>query len=715
MQKISPVVLRTLLDELCYLGEYTELDNQINSYIQTNGKDEFFGKVLERLENSYDQSKVSKLLTALSAARAGLSSEELLGVANYREGVSASSTDADSDTEDCTLFNWNQIVFSLDSHFIVRAGRNYFSHDIIKEAADKRYKNDINKFRRQIVGYMINNDKISPRRKCEEVPWQLYQLQDWKELSEFLLDCKNFYYMCVSFSSDLEHYWLELRNNDNSLDEYLNNDLDASLKKYFKDENIPVLDQIYFYINLADFGGTINKLQVSERGLTEARDVLRNNRDSFEDKERYESCLATTLYNLGTIHHLPQKKQAEKEYSEALDIFRDLYSKKQDEYRLNVAMAYNDLGLLHLEMRIFDKSKDELSNALDIYENYIKNHPKELETRYFYTMPLLNRGLLYMENAYFLEAKEDFLDGLEILLELDKEIPGACDDDIARTQLNLGFLLYNMYCNSQKEEYIAESEDFLKKSLDAFSQLEQKFPSAFTRELGMTHLNLGNTYMQMGRTDKAKNEFSDALRLFQEQNKEYPQSCDVEIAKTLINLGSLSLNLYRDSHGEKDLTEADVYLTKALETFRYLDRETPDAYKPQFVKVLSDISVVHLSKKQEDLAKAELNEALDVCRSLNESEDSLVYAGSFFYNLANFYKERFNDYSLSKQLLQESLAAFKKLNELHPGSFEPHISDVKNALYQLDEEEKSFFKPGTILGSIIKSVKNIFRGFSSHE
>ena len=946
----SPVVLRTLLDEMCYYGEHKKLLNYIDSFVNTVSKEDFFARVLKRLEDSYGSSKVSGALTALFASHSGLSNEELIGIVNCQiEAARQLQTKTSrhlidkmlekfikiflkSDDGNFSLFNWKQISYSLDSHFIERGGRNYFSHDLIASAAENRYEANIPNVRSLIVEYMKSSGSVE--RQCDEIPWQLSQLEDWAGLNEFLLNPDVL--KCMLDKSDFNLYLWNLYDNGNSLDEYFTLDLSRLIPDH----------RVKIYHALAAFGGLINNVRISERGLTEALNVLRNNRDSFEDKERYESHLATTLYNLGTVHHYSDKNQAEKEYSEALDISRRLHQEKPEEY----AGMLNDLGLLHLEMRRFEQSEEELSEALNIYGNCFKDHPDEWEARYFYTMPLLNRGLLYMErksSLYYSKAESDFRDGLGILQELNKESPGFYDEDIARTKMNLGFLYFNWSDRSKAESYLTDA-------FTSFSLLEKEKPDFYNFELGMTNLNLGLVYMQMNcDLDAAKDCWNKALDYFQKQNKqnpgscddkiakvnldlgllyiqmndcpkskncltdalnsflrlneensgiynwelglthlnlglmhmqtnpdsesdieaeanfhkalEYlkkwndvnPGSCDEDLAKTLMHLGRLYLSTDRFSEAEaalcdslklnrrfvddnpavfnevftatlalrgayylqeerypeavqdylealkgfRSLTEnnlekfdeqivdvqqelalayfrldcpekAVVYLTDALNTFRRLNKKNPgvynqdyigtlvmradyysqveryseaekdllealsieqdkkgiallysmlgrlfysieryseaednynkamdifrqlavnnpDAYNPAIADVLSELARTHLNQNRESEAKDELNEAVNICRGLNESEDSLMFVAGRFFTSAHIYKERLYDYSRCKELLLESRAAYEKLNELHPGEFEDQLNAVRDSLKYLEEENSS--------------------------
>lgn len=776
----SPVVLQTLLDELCYLGEYTELDNQIDSYIETNSEKDFFDRVLKRLEECYDQSKVSKLLTTLSAARSGLSDEELLGVANYREGVSEPSKDANADTEDCTLFNWNQIVFSLDSHFIVRGGRNCFSHDIIKDAAEKRYETEINKFRRQIVGYMKDNENVTPRRKCEEAPWQLYNLQDWEGLKKFLLDYENFYYMCESFSSDLEQYWRELRKNGYSLEEYFNNDLVVS--------KAPASEQVKFYFNISNFSESFGDFEMAKVGFEKALEIHQKNKESQiqnKDQIQYEADLATIQNRLGNIYfRLNERQQAEKAYRDACRIFKRLNQKCSDRYEIDQAIVQSNLAYLHLGDGRHAQSDQELSDSFNTFKrNNIYNRIDiDPQIRYFSTMPLLNRGVLNLQKGDRVsESIDDFKEVLRILKEINKS--GEYDGDIAKAQVNLGIAYLTL--DNHKE-----AKPYLDAAFGIYSRLVDEKPDVYKNEMLRTLVSKGNFNEEMGlfpdaisdvtkalnyvQDDEQRASFHDWLgnlfiknKSFSEAEDNYTKALDIyrqlavenpDVFKPLVlailkNIAICQLGQEHYSDAEKNLlealqlsqddddiayakallgnlylkterySEAEVNYKEALDICRQLADKNPDGYKPAVSGFLLDLAGLHLQLKRNSEAQAELNEALAICRSMNESENSLLYSGEFLFTLAHIYKEGLHDYSLSKQLLQDSLAAFKKLNELHPGEFENHISEVKKALYELDEENNCFFKFGFKLGNflasivsyIIRFIKNVFRGFSSHK
>ena len=931
-ESASPIVLRTLLDELCYFGIYEKLDQQIEVYLSADSQEKFFDRVLGRLEMSFGQNIVTRLLTAISASRFGLSNEELLGVANYQKPTMTSKIwnafssliGYKTDNANCTLFNWEQIYYSLDSHFIVRAERNCFSHDIIASTAQDRYQSGIKQTRRQLIQYLENNGSLE--RKCEEIPWQLYKLEDWAGLNQFLLDFEKLNYMFESF--DFRRCWLELNKRGYTLDSYF--ELDAS--------KLSPADQTLSYFNLADFGEAVGALHISERGYIKALDILRRNPDMYKADKLYESNYATTLNRLGNIYSsLNRFSQAEEMYSQAIDIYKRLYQDDPEMFGSDVAMLLNNLGLLHMQEELLDQSEKELSEALTIYRSF---GDQNVDIKYTIAMILLNLGLLHFRKKRYSESKDAYVECLNIYRELNAKIPGICDIDIAKTQLDMGYLfvssgnfheaesnltaalpVYRQLVEDNPEAYTKElsmallnrgllymqtksfskaESDFIEGS-SLFKKLNVKYPGAFDGDIAKTYSNLGYLYSNMGRFDAAekylteayaiysrlvakdpgvyKNEFAmtrlnlgfmhynsnkfleaeedflETIKLYKELNQNNPGVYDGDIAKTQNNLGLVYINtdrfqdaepvlneslerynhlleihpqaykyeitlplmnrgllylnsnryqeseadllkvvdIYNDlsanypgvydgdiakiqynlgllylrtdrpdeadsamrecieryrrlvdknpggyiqnfiavlvmradyyleeerySEAEKDIHEAlsleqdkegvahlqdmlgylyynterysqaEDNLNKALNIYRQLSVDDPDAYRKNIADVLSDLARTHLLQNRDSEAKEELNEAVNICRSVNESEDSLILVGGGLHNLAHIYKEGLHDYSRCKELLQESLAAFEKLNKLHPGEFEDQLNAVKDSLKFLEEDE----------------------------
>lgn len=716
----SPIVLRTLLDEMCYYGDHNKLVDEIRSYVTTSSKEDFFKRVLKRLEDSFDPSRVSKLLVALVSSHSGLSNEELIGIANSLTKPPRSRSwdklkswilpSRMTGSNKCSLLDWKQICYSLDSHFIERGGRNYFSHDLIASAAESRYEANIPNVRSLIVEYMKSSGSFE--RQCDEIPWQLSQLEKWSELNEFFLNPDVL--KCMLDKSDFNLYLWYLYDNENSLDEYFTLDL-SRLKPD---------DRFKIYRALAAFGASINNVQISERGLTEARDVLLNNSDSFEDKEMYSCYLADVYYRLGSSYYRMGIADygclAEDAYSKALNIYENLKKKNPAKYGLTAAVLSNDMGLLHLDMNCFEKSEKELSVSLEFYNNC--NDVDKDVVRFFSALSLLNRGLLFLKNNLTVESEADFSKALEIFQDLNKENSGGFEDEIVRVQMDLGLLYTNI-------KQISKAEDCLNDALDRIKRLIDNRPESdfeLFLEFGTALLNMGWLNIQKDCYEDAKTVLWDALNIFQRLNTAIQGSQALNIAKTQINLGIAYLctgsaseaknlfdqskerycqlvdknpNTYKLEYAGTLIVRGDFCLQKkfyskaeedyneALIIYRQLAVNNPDVYKPAVADVLSDLARTHLKQNRDSEAKDELNEAVNICRSLKESEDSLIFAGGELYCLAHIYKEDLHDYSRCKELLLESRAAYEKLNKLHPGEYEDCLNAVRDSLKYLEEDE----------------------------
>ena len=652
-ESASPIVLRTLLDELCYFGIYEKLDQQIEVYLSADSQEEFFDRVLGRLEISFGQNIVSRLLTGLSASRFGLSNEELLGVANSPKGDSednsSEKTDVLSDDDavnpPCTLYNWEQIAFSLDNHFIVRAGLNCFSHDIIASTAQKRYQSGIYQARRQLIQYLENNGDLE--RKCEEIPWLLYQLEDWAGLNKFLLDFEVLIFMSESF--DFRRYWLELNKKGYSLDAYF--DLDA-LK-------LSPADQALSYFNLAVFGESIGKLHISERGYIKALDIIRSNPDMYKTDSLYESNYATTLNRLGNIYSsLNNFSQAEEIYLQAIDIYKRLYQIEPEKYGSDVALLLNNLGLLHMQKDLLDQSEKELFEALTIYRSFDN---QSIEIKYTIAMILLNLGLLHFRKKRYSESKDAYVECLNIFKELNAKNPGVCEIDIAKTQLDMGYLFISV-------GNFHEAESNLTAALQVYRALVEDNPEAYIKELSMTLLNRGLLYFQTKRFSEAEKDFIEVNTLFHDLNAKYPGAFDGDIAKTQNNLGYLYNNTGR-------FVEAEEYLIKAFSIYSRLVEKEPDVYKKDFSMNRLNLGLLHYYTNRYSEAEDDFLETIKLYKELNQNTPN-VYDGDIAKtqnNLGLVYirAERFQD---AESVLNESLECYNRLVEIHPQAYKYEIS-----------------------------------------
>ncbi len=691
-ESASPVVLRTLLDELCFFGIFEKLDQQIDLYLSADSQEEFFDRVLSRLEKSFGERIVSRLLTALTASRFGLSNEELLGVSNCHNDDNASNIK-------CTLFNWEQICFSLDSHFVVRSGLNCFSHEIIASAAQKRYQSELTKVRRRIVEYMGCNAPLE--RKCEEIPWALRQLNDWSGLYNYLLNYNVLLHMSKSF--DFRQYWLELYENGYSLDSYF--DLDIS--------ELPSSEQARFYFDLASFAESIGKFLTGEKAYTKALNVLRQNSDDDENKRQHDFYEATTVQRLGSVYFkLNMFEQAESALMEALAILRRLDKDCPDKYDNDIAATLNNIGLLHIQQGQFIQSETEFSEALALNRRLVNENP-DVYSLDIVGLALHNLGRLYLQTARYSEAEAVYRETLDIYNDLNLQFDGRYEEDLAAAEMNLGLICL-------QTTRFGESERYLKDALAIHRRLVDKNPGFYKQVFARNLLNLGSLHLRMQQLIDAEAEYLEALNVYQELNQEFHNQFDGEIANIQMSLGGVYLYLRRYSESERFLSEAILICQ------RLVDKE-PNVYKPALASALLNQGGLYIYTGRYSEAEAVFLEALDINKELNadnpgvydsaiakiqmnlgglydgmnraeEAENSLTeavtiyrrlvdehsgaYKSEYAMSLCNlgFLHNQMQRYSEAENLFLEGLAVMKELNVVNPGVYDDKIAKILNSL-----------------------------------
>ena len=269
-----------------------------------------------------------------------------------------------------------------------------------------------------------------------------------------------------------------------------------------------------------------------------------------------------------------------------------------------------------------------------------------------------------MMEQRFSEAEAAFLEALTILQKRNAEKPGEYEDFIARTKNMLGFLYSQMERSPKTELYLTEAREI-------YRRLAGENPDAYNKDFSENLINLGWLYLYTERYSESEASFLESLTVLQDKNN---------TAFVLLTLGDLYVKTNRYSQAEEKYNEA-------LKTYRLLAVEERDFFIPCISQTLEKLARLHLKQNRESEAKEELNEVVNICRSLTESEDSLLFVAGGLHNLAHIYKEGLHDYSRCKELLLESQTAFEKLNELHPGEYEDALNDIKDRLMRLDEDE----------------------------
>ncbi len=105
---------------------------------------------------------------------------------------------------------------------------------------------------------------------------------------------------------------------------------------------------------------------MAEKEYTEALDIFRYL--AKKNPKVYDGDVASTLNNLAVLHYDTQRLDlAEKEHTEALDIYRCLAERNPDAYESDVADTLNYLAILHSSTQRSKLAIKEFKEALSIY------------------------------------------------------------------------------------------------------------------------------------------------------------------------------------------------------------------------------------------------------------------------------------------------------------------------------------------------------------
>ena len=190
----NPLFLRTLGEELRIFGVHEQLEERLDYYLTSQAVGELFGRVLERVEGDCGKRSVKEAVTAIWASRAGLSEEEILGIAKLVPAT------------------WAPIRNALDEALLESNGRITFAHDYLRAGVRDRYlaTDTLQRKKYRTLARWFAT-RAADARRAEEEPFQWRQSQDWKALKACLTDRAMFVAIYEYRSNEeLLAYWLKL-------------------------------------------------------------------------------------------------------------------------------------------------------------------------------------------------------------------------------------------------------------------------------------------------------------------------------------------------------------------------------------------------------------------------------------------------------------------------------------------------------------------------
>lgn len=363
-----PAVLRILLDELSVFGYYERLNERIGTYLGNQNIDDFYGKVLSRIEKDFNKYDVKLVFKSLILSRRGLAEDEIMDICQIRR----------SDLS-MLLSNCPSIINSYGNLVNVTNNR-------IKEIFNDRYQDNLSDsaIRRKICDYFYEKCKdyhISfyqydkekrnflyndTSRIIHEVAFQLYNLNDYQSLYDFLITPS---YFEIVFRTDrvlLHNSWISLESQGFTLDSILESKQIEMMDKYL----IPV-----FFTDLGRFAtAEMNNYKLSqicnEKCMTNYTAHFGGGATSLKIKQATLTNQAIAAYKANN-------------YDEALKLFKEALTIKLSipgfgRISPEVADGYKNLATIQKIMEHYDEAISNYVEALDIYRNLHKSPNKDI-------------------------------------------------------------------------------------------------------------------------------------------------------------------------------------------------------------------------------------------------------------------------------------------------------------------------------------------------
>lgn len=170
----------------------------------------------------------------------------------------------------------------------------------------------------------------------------------------------------------------------------------------------------------------------------------------------YQYETAQSYNNLGNVYDALKSSKAEKYYLKALHLFLDINKTHEGLYRSDLAMIYNNLGVLYY-------SRNEVQKADSAYQSsirYYKELAEENEEIYMsdYAMSLNNSAIMYLSVKEFDKAEENFQNALGVFEKLMKRKKEVYESDYYRSMVLLGYALTSDGTNMEEgKAVIAEA------------------------------------------------------------------------------------------------------------------------------------------------------------------------------------------------------------------------------------------------------------------
>ena len=382
-----------------------------------------------------------------------------------------------------------------------------------------------------------------------------------------------------------------------------------------------------------------------------------------------EEDIAKLLLLLGNINSKiadkKARKQAERDYRDALEILEELAEKDPAHYVSNLATIYNSLGNFYSEDGHRQEAEECYQESLEIRKRLAKAQPAVYEPHLANIYNSL--GVFYSDDGRRQEAEKYCQESLKIRLRLAQAQPSVYEPDLATIYNNLGIFY-------KKDGRRQEAEECYQKSRELYERLAKAQPAVYEPDLATIYNNLGNFYREDGRRQEAEDHYKKSLEICRRLAQAQPAVYEPGLADIYNNLG-----IFYQKDGRRQ--EAENCYQESLKIYERLAKEQSSVYEPNLATIYNNLGVFYSDDGRRQEAEKCYQGSLKIRLRLAQARPS-VYEPDLamtYNNLGNFYQKDGRRQE-AEECYQRSLEVRKHLAQAQPAVYERDLANIYNNL-----------------------------------
>jgi len=549
----NPLALLAILDDLRVFGNFDIFDRQIEERLSKESNESLFDLFLQNIEsifkNDNNKNAVRDILSLIALSRRGLTETEIVNISKV------------------PMLYWSQLLNCLSAHLMIINGVAAFSSGIMLNAVKKRYLKDVSaqrQYRKAISLYMDTGKDVSFNRKCEELPFQLFELKELDKLYELLRDHNVFSFIFDRNKFELGNYWRVLAEADETryvMETYLepiaakNADEEKELIGFYERVCVFLAYNLGNWKLAVKFALKIeeqcNKLNIEDYNSPGFIGACYNGMGDYENAVKYyfklkslydhylenntDDKAAITVFKTNKIpllnaigdcyKHLNNFKEALVYFSDALNLSLEFLGKDNHQ----TAFSHECIGACYEDMGDYEKAYNNYCYALEINT---KIHGKDhINTEGIY----YSFGSVFMKMGKYREAIAEFTKSLDIYRKhFGVDNPhvvaiinslGKCFESMEdfkqalecyKNSLNINLKIFGQDCKATAYSCsnIASVYQSLGEIENAFKYYNQALKIK-EKILGEEHAEIGALYIDIGRCYEDAQDYQNAYNCYE--------------------------------------------------------------------------------------------------------------------------------------------------------------------------------------------------------